>query len=354
MKYFVFNKASDYKRGRMENLNFDGRLRLDHEKTGEPGCFLSRTLDSGEEETVWHRLTADAEIGENMAVFYYLYATDSKSEVEKIEERWKSGDITVRRQVEQMKPQMELRNPKDVLIHKVKGRFLWVGILMWGNRGSGPKISGIQIYFPRETWNACLPEIYQGEKQEFLARFLGIFQSMYSDMDKQIINDAAYLDIQAADAEILSWLSGWIHVDNSHLWPVKQLKQYLDQGAALFSVRGTAGALIRMVEIYTGEKCFLAEDPGIHRVTLLIKEQAIGSQREFRAVERIIREGKPADVELCLIPLKPYLFLNRHTYLGINSMLNDYGPAVLGRDAALSFVKLGGNAYEESDVHAIC
>lgn len=349
MKYVVWNKDMDYRRGRGDNLRFEGgRLELDCVDSEVPGAFLSRTIDSGEPETIWHRMVVNAEVGENMALYFYLYVTDSEPEVRRIEATWTSGTCLVREHMAQMGhlEKRMVRNPEDVLLHEVKGRYLWLGILLWGNGAAGPVIENIQIYFPKETWTRYLPEIYQGKGNEFLERFLGIFQTLYQDMEQKIRTDAAYLDIGTAEGELLQWLTGWIHVENSHLWREKQLKQYLSNGAALFAVRGTPYALIRMVEIFTGERPFLVEakegdDP--HRFQLMLREEAIGDVAAYRAVERIIREGKPADMEVVLVPLKPYLFLDRHTYLGVNSILNYYGQAVLGEECALEFVMLGGN-----------
>lgn len=335
MNYFLFHESPDY----------------------EQGAWLSRLLDTGEKETVWHRMTADITVGENVAADFCLYATDSQMEMQRVEIERKSGQYTVRQQMERMKglKQLVVRNPEDILLHQVEGRFLWLGILMWGTGEEKPEISTIQMFYPKETWNRYLPELYQGKNQEFLERFLGIFQSVYQDMEERVIRDAACLDIQAADAEMLSWLSGWIHVENSHLWPEDRLRRYLKHGAAWFSRRGTAGALVRMVEIYTGEPCYLVESEG-GRVFLMIREAAVADGKTYRAVERIIKEGKPADVSVRLIPLKPYLFLNQNSYLGINSVLNQYRQATLNQEGALSFVilgKSGGEGHEESDVHAI-
>ena len=53
-KYFIFNKAMDYRRGQQQGLVFeDGALRPQGEAGG---YFLSRPLDSREKETCWHRM----------------------------------------------------------------------------------------------------------------------------------------------------------------------------------------------------------------------------------------------------------------------------------------------------------
>lgn len=359
MKYLVFNKELDYSRGYMENLGFrDRKLELIDCDASKAGRFFSRTLDSGEAETVWHRLVMEAWIGENMAIYVYLYATDSKSQAEKVERFWKQGAWTLPEMLSQMKDflKLEVRNPEDILLHEVQGRYLWLGMLIWGNGMKSPSIQTIQIYFPKEVWNRYLPEIYQGKKQGFLERFLSIFQSLYEDFEVRIRKDTSWLDLCAVEPEMLNWLAGWIHVENGHLWKPEHLRQYLMEGAALFGQRGTARGLVRMVEIFTGETPFLVErgkGEEAHWFTLFLSEKVIADSRSYRSVEQIIREGKPADMEVNLALLRPYLFLDRDTYLGINSQLNEYGAAALDPESAFDFVLLGGAQDEEPDLHSI-
>lgn len=346
MKYLLFNKESDYRRGHMENLCFREReLVLEDCDAKKAGRFFSRILDSGEKETIWHRMVMDAWIGENMAIYVYLYATDSQIMADEVERLWDQGEWTLPDMAALMADfqKLEIRNPEDILLHEVQGRYLWLGMVAWGNGAGSPAVRTIQIYFPKEVWNRYLPEIYQGKNQEFLERFLSIFQSLYEDFERRIRKDTSWLDLLAVDPEMLNWLAGWIHVENGHLWTAEHLRQYLMEGAALFGRRGTARGLIRMVEIFTGETPYLVEmEPGEdpHRFTLFLKESVIADARSYRAAERIIREGKPADMEVNLVPLRPYLFLGMDTYLGINSRLSGYGPAALSPESALDFVIL--------------
>lgn len=360
MKYLVFNKESDYRRGHWENLCFQNReLVLEDCDAKKAGRFLSRTLDSGEAQNIWHRMVMDARIGENMAIYVYFYATDSRIHAEEVERLWNEGAWGLPDMVRHMAgfQRLEVRNPADILLHKVMGRYLWLGMILWGNGTDGPAVRTIQIYFPKEVWNRYLPEPYQGANQEFLERFLSIFQSLYEDFEARIRKDTSWLDLVAVDKGMLNWLAGWIHAENGYLWTEEKLRQYLLEGAALFGQRGTARGLIRMVELFTGETPYLVErerEDAPHWFTLFLKEQVIADARSYRAVERMIREGKPADLEVELVPLRSYVFLDRDTYLGINSRLQGYGPAVLTPEAALDFVVLqGGVQDEESDLHSV-
>lgn len=349
MDYYLFNKAQDYRRGQMENLRFeDGRLKLLDAGSGKPGVFLSRTLDSWEKETIWHRLFMQAEIGGNMAVSLHLYAADSEAQRLEVESRRnRTENHSLQQTLEAMKDleKFSARSPEDVLLHQVQGRYLWIGLILWGDGKRGPEISLIQIYFPKESWTKYLPELYQTEESEFLNRFLAIFQTLYDGLEKEIRGSARYLDVQAAQPKALEQLGRWLHVDNSHLWTTEHLRKYLEHGAQTYENRGTAAALERKVEIFTGEKPFIKE--GMtgempYRFQLFLSEQAVPDQKTYLALGRIVREGKPADMEADIVILRPWLILGQHTYLGVNSYLNCYQEASLDGQGMMGSTMLGG------------
>lgn len=345
MKYFIFNKDMDYRRGLSANLHMEaGTIRAESPVPGTPGIFLSRVLDSLEKETVWHRLVMEYSLEENTAVYLNVYSTDSPLEAGRA---GASGAILTEDSLKVFSPflRLSVRNPRDILLYKVKGRYLWFSLLIHGNGIASPVISNIRIYFPKDTWMKYLPEVYQGEKGEFLERYLSVFQTIYDDMEERIRSDAMHLDLQAAAPEFLEWLSGWLCAGNSHLWKPERLKAYLRPGAALYHSLGTPGALVRMVELYTGEQPYIREagpEDNPHLFRLYIREHVISSSREYQALLRVIREGKPADMEVQVIALKPYVFLDQDTYLGINSVLNEYGEAVLDHNSSIPYAVLGG------------
>lgn len=357
MKYFIFNKDMDYRRGIYCNLRLScGSAALEAETGGAPGVFLSRVLDSGEKGCRWHRLVMDLQVGENMAVFLYLFSTDSQIEAEAFTANRRREELMTGHDqasdpaplMEQLKPFLRgtFRNPRDILLHQITGRYLWLGLALWGNGAAGPVIREIRLYFPRESWNRYLPEIYQDESQVFLDQFLSIFQSLYMDLETQIRGSSRYLDLGAAPDEVLPWLASWLGVEDSDLWPPERLRSYLVQWPELCRLRGTPVGLIRLVELYTGYPVYLQERaPGddVHCFRLFIDEAAVAGAREYQALLQVIREGKPADMEVFVIALKPWVFLDQHTYLGINSRLNQYGEAALDCGDSIPYAVLGGN-----------
>lgn len=346
MNYYLFNKEQDYRRGQWENLKFAaGKLALSADAGGKPGRFLSRTLDSWEKETVWHRMVVGALVGGNMAVTVNVYATDSEIEREKIERG--RNMRTVEQRMEAMRGLLQLseRNPEDMLLHSVQGRYLWIGVILWGNGQKGPEVSLIQVFFPKEVWTSYLPELYQTKEAEFLERFLSVFQTVYGQVEEEIRHGARYLDIQAAPPEVLAAVGRWLNVDNIHLWTTEHLREYLKNGARTYECRGTASGLERMVEIFIGEKPFIQEsreENAAHRFLLFLSERVVPDQKTYQALKRIVREGKPADMEADVIILRPWLVLGQYTYLGINSYLNEYQEALLDGQGMMGSTMLGG------------
>lgn len=359
MKYLLWNKAEDYQRGRMERVVVHRReLHLADAAATEAGTFVSCLMDAREKQMVWQRMVTNIQLGENMAVEIAVYATDSEAEVQFVEQLLDQRDDTSlmdkTRRMDDLQ-QLRVRNPQDILLHQVTGRYLWIRINMWGNGQSGPVIKTIQIFFPRITWNRYLPGLYQGSEQEFLTRYLAIFQTLYQDLDTTIRTDLGWLDVGAAKDGELQWLAGWLHARNSHLWETDRLRRCLSDGGAVFRGLGTVRGLIQTVLIFTCEQPYIKEAQGhedAYTFTLYIKEAVIADVRRYRALLQVIEEAKPADMRVNLIPLKPFLFLDQDTYLGINSQLGNYGTAVLAEPAALDFVVLGGR-HEESDLSAV-
>ena len=79
-----------------------------------------------------------------------------------------------------------------------------------------------------------------------------------------------------------------------------------------------------------------------YRFRIFLSERAVPDQKTYLALGRIIREGKPADMEADLIILRPWTVLGQHVYLGVNSYLNDYQEAVLDGQAIMGSAMFGG------------
>ena len=372
-RYFVFNKSSDYLRGWGDNLlPAGGGIRA--EDPDRPGVFWSRLLDSREKETVWHRMTMDSRALGEASVRFRFYCAESRSvlwrgQTRDLDELLRDPSLTDQDRLDCSAPQLAMTalNPRDILLHSLCGRYVWFRAELVGRGGESPEIGNLRLRFPRETWLSYLPEVYQADPagRDFTERFLAVFQSLYDDLDEEIRGDARYFDPDVAGQAYLEWLAGWLCVEDTYLWTEEQLRTLVRRGMELYRIRGTRQCVCEMVKLYTGQEPWVVEHSAVepflgdaaqavtlrelygespYMVTLVLDSSALESSDAHRALLRVIDGAKPAWVEVNLVVLKPYVFLNKYSYLGINSALNRYRPLHLDGYSALPFTGLGGDS----------
>lgn len=368
--YFVLNKTGDWLRGWRDNIAIC-ESSISVADTTRPGVFWSRLLDTREKETVWHRLTMDStSLGPASVRFsFYTSETDTvflEGETWKLEELLRSADLTDQQRWEACRPYLRRTafDPCDVLLHDLTGRYLWFRVELLPQGGRSPVIGNLKLRFPKESWLEYLPEIYQAAPgtDPFLERFLGIFQSLYSDLTEEIREVSRYFDPEVVGGEYLEWLSDWLAIEDGYLWPEDKLRTLIRRGVDLYRIRGTRQYVVEMVKLYTGQEPWVVEhdqmDPfrtdvkranlltqlygeSPYMVTMILDGSALESPEAHKALLRIIENAKPAWIEINLVVLTPYLFLDQYSYLGINSTLDRYRPLDLNGSAALPFTQLG-------------
>lgn len=368
INYFLFNKKSDYVRGFLQNMSVDKNGICVKENTNKIGVFISRLLDSQEVEMEWHRMLI-REKGDGRTSFRLsVYAGNERTflydnQETDLEEFIRREDISPEKKKQYLSPwlQKQTVGSRDALLHEVRGRYLWFMIETYAQPGLY-MLCDIQIYFPKQTWMEYLPEIYKKEDTEsFLERYLGIFQTIYEDFNEQIRAVPWHLDMDTAQDEYLTWLSGLLGIEESYIWSKGQLRYLIRNAVSLYKGRGTRQGIMHFVELYTGESPFIVEyyqqrffqndrryfeklnrlyGSDAYTFTILVKEDAIDSLRQKKTLMKIIEDVKPAHMECNLVLLKPYLFLDRHSYLGINSVLGSYTRMVLDGHRAIPFAVL--------------
>lgn len=374
--YFVFNKESDFQRGWRHNLTCRGAY-VQAENCGRSGVFYSRLLDSRSKQTTWHRMTMDSHSLGDASVRFSFYCSESPTVLwqgaeRDLEQLLRDPALTDDDRASFSAPYLvkTALNPRDVLLQEITGRYLWFRAELRPQGGESPVVGRIKIYLPRETWLQYLPEVYQEDPggESFTARFLGIFQSLYDDLEADIRNVARYFDPDVVAGEYLEWLAGWLDVEDSYLWPEDKLRKLVKNGMALYQIRGTRQYVAAMVRLYTGEEPYIVEysqvEPFLgdvgktallqelygdnpYRITLILSATALRSNEEYKALLRIVDNARPAWTEVNLVVLKPYIFLNKYTYLGMNSSLDRYRPLNLDGYSALPFTSLGNGAGRE-------
>lgn len=368
LKYFVFNKEKDYSRGFGQNIRYSSEgLQIAEGRTAQGGLFYSRLLDSREKETLWHRIVVQSESQGDASIRFTFYASEERQirvdgERRDIESFLQSDAWTWQEKEEACHPYRvkTVFNPADALLHEAKGRYLWFCIELYGQGDVSPRISHMKIYLPRQSWLDYLPEIYQIDEgsKSFVERFLAIFQSLYGDLEQEIERIARYFDPDVVEGDFLQWLAEWVAIDDGYIWTEDQLRYLVKNSPRMYKMRGTRQALSDLVELYLGEKPYIVEHSQLENYegeartsgliaslygdnsyyfTVVVSEAAVPSNKEHKTLLRIIESAKPAHVEANVVVLKPYIFLDKYSYLGMNSVLGWYRPANLDGFSALPF-----------------
>ncbi len=377
---FYLSGPGDWPGAARDNVEIQGNGA--HIRVRSPGCqglMISPPLDCLEEETVWHRLRVEAMLPDGAGLEIMVYASDQrlielKGEPRDVYDFLYDRDISASDKLTAFEPYRKLRmiTPKDLLLHDVKGRYLWLAIVMTGQQDVSPSVVSVDASFPRQSLTDYLPEVYQAQDREndFLTRYLALFGVAIDDMEESIDGVARMLDAEICDEQLLRWLSGWLAVENVALWEKERLRELMRSAAALYRIRGTPRSIAEIVRIYTGESPYVVEtahtlimaanaspqeamllsrlygdDP--RSFTVLVTEKGVPNERSAQELARIIDAFRPAHTVANLAVLRPYIFLDQHSYLGKNTWLSSTRELSLDGHGTLPYVALLGKQQEQ-------
>ncbi|MBD5532881.1 MAG: hypothetical protein HDQ98_11930 [Lachnospiraceae bacterium] len=364
LKYFVFNKKKDYEFGYRQEIVVTERGLALKEGVSENGIFISRLLDSGQEGNQWHRAVIQSRAYGDDSVRFSFYCSDEAQVMVdgatcQWEELIRSSEISLEKKHQIMEPYLVhiVQNPQDIMLYHARGRYLWMEIQLFCQAGFFPEIHHMKIYAGNRSFLSYLPAIYQtGGREDFLGRFLGMFEAVYQDFEERIADSAKQLNPMTAEPEFLRWLAKWIGISNAHLWQEERLRLLLDGIVRKNLIRGTREYTEHMISTFTGERPFILEygdieeyrenakayesltqsyAHGPYEVNVLVREQAVSSLREQHALKKMIEDMKPAHIKMHLIILRPGIYLGQNVYVGVNSALVTYERANLNGVAAI-------------------
>ena len=141
-----------------------------------------------------------------------------------------------------------------------------------------------------------LPGIYQDN--EFLGRFLRIFEDLLQHDEQVLAHPEAYYDPRMAPSSFLPWLATWIDLALDENWPEARRRELIHRGTELYRWRGTRRGLLAYLRIYAGvepviTEQFTKEEGGPFHFTVALKVKDAGQVDEAR-LRAIIEAEKPA------------------------------------------------------------
>ena len=154
--------------------------------------------------------------------------------------------------------------------------------------GHGPQPPGVPT--DRSSYLKFLPAIYSND--DFLGRFLLIFETILSPLDRTIDNLHYYFDAGVAPAEVLPWLASWLGLVLDERWPEAQRRALIRAAVELYKWRGTRRGLADFIQLYTGHTPEIVE--------LGVGKSRISEDEAFRFIVRL-RVPDPAAIDRTVI-----------------------------------------------------
>jgi phage tail-like protein len=277
-------------------------------------------LDSANAQTTWHRLYIEASVPPQCGARVFLAATDELAAPLRSSSEWHEHwlgdvrDVPARSAVPRAawvsdpselpfhtgllhcKPAKGRSGLFTVLIQRpqrrvrsLKGRYLWVRIVLEGNGRATPEIASIRAYGSRFSYAShYLPELYQEQvfspdadrrgastPADFLERFLDNFEGILTPIEDRIANAHLLTDPDTTPDDALEWLATWVGLTFDPTFPEGRRRALLRATPDLYRSRGTLRGLSLALEIatdggVTGGEIVVLEDYRLRRTVATI------------------------------------------------------------------------------------
>jgi len=334
-------KTSPYleEEGLINGFQIDkGRLVL--KKEDGIGYFFLRGYDALTEEMTWNRLVLRDNSTYKVKTELYLLAKDDPE----IETVLQGNNLNCKQKIEYMISQgaKHYVNMQDLFLHDLCGRYIFVALQAYNVEGEDYVLEEMAIEYPKKTFLDYFPQIYS-ENNDFFERYVGIFQSLYLDIEKRISEMSALLDVDTTPDYFLNYLGSWVGIDNSEeIFSPSQMRQVLRKAMRINAGKGTKATLEQLIMLYTGAKPIIIEQfrwqKNVFSKTqkqlygklygkeancfaiMLIKDQ-ITQEVKWDKLRRLINKYIPITTSYKLIILDQCYHTDQHCYLEVNSYL---------------------------------
>lgn len=336
------------------------------EGTGPPqGLWLSRAFDSAESETVWHKFTLDADIPDGTMIRVSYVSSDSdrmliEGSYWKVDDWIGDEERSIEDKLDGLAPlwSTPVINPADGLFASAKGRYLWIKAEWIGSETSTPTVRRMRVYFPRATLLDYLPAVYREEEtsRDFLERYMSLFGTLFDSIDEQIDGMPKHLDPDRVQGKQLRWLASWLGLSCDEHWSDDWVRRLIRAAPELYRYRGTRRGIETLIETLTGRKPMIVEpfqfkamreqgglkwlmddlyggDP--FTFTLLLHQDQARTEKERVLLRELVEDHKPAYTQVQIMWLQPWMYLDLHTYLGVNTMLAEPSLLTLHPDRSM-------------------
>jgi phage tail-like protein len=149
----------------------------------------------------------------------------------------------------------------QLLLSAKPARLAWIGIRLTSEGTSAPAVEQIRLEFDHPTYLQHLPAVYRDEAAAtgFLARFLALAESGFTDLEEEITALTRTLDPAGAPIDLLPRLARWLAVDPSPDWDEAELRDAIADAYVDAASRGTAAGLRAALRRYAGVDSLIEE-----------------------------------------------------------------------------------------------
>ena len=254
-------------------------------------------FDSGEFDTVWHRLYVEACLKGSSTIRVWAQASNQRQTFdapslsdpagwsahqfgganphahphgswcrEPSEIPGFAGHYQCERSVDEAGLFTALIQTNTTRVRRVAGRYLYLHLELIGDGQHSPEMFAVRAYAKRFAYrDKYLPELYRealtsgdaategpATPADFLDRFLGLFEHELTNWEGNIAESWRVTDPLCAPDHALGWLAQWIGIDPRDEVDANRLRQKLACANHLARLNGTLGGIRARLELETG------------------------------------------------------------------------------------------------------
>lgn len=254
-------------------------------------ALLQQVLDSGQPDTLWHRIFLDASIPAGcelrLSVRAYnapedrgaapLIAQPAPLWVPRSSELPFGSCLADQKRAESGLFEILLQRP-DGPVRRINGRHLQIEVTFSGNGRHTPALYALRVYFPRFSYQeAYLPEFFRQERAfdstdavgpanaaDFRERFLAALEGVLTPIEGQVAAVEQLLQPQSAPEAHLPWLAELLGASLPAAWPAMRRRRLIRETGLMQQFKGTLAGINLALDI--------ASDGGVRRGEIVVLE----------------------------------------------------------------------------------
>ena len=356
--YITLNSADEWGRCLLHGLEISQNSVIPSAADVSEGSYamITGSVDSAEHNFRWKSLLIDAALCDNAIMKISAYAANTTlvsldGRTAELDSLLRDDSVSSDKRLEAVsqlfKPIFSgcFEGPVDLT-----GRYIWIKLEFFMLDRRELRLDKIKLLLSSESMIDYLPETYRAEDGEngFLTRYLSIFDSIFFDMDNKIEQLEDMLDYRAAEGDLLRYLAEWLCIEDAAYIDEKRLREKIRLADEDHRSIGVKKGLIswiereygitpNIIEYFSVEKMvregknrevyrrLFGEDP--YKFFVLLPEKTFANTRDATVFMRKLKSRTPAFTEAEVVFTRQNLILEKHTYLGVNSVLRGYYPA---------------------------